>query len=61
MYQRANSSLRDCPNDSSSSENDSDGDAEPSSKLLIDLKKMPEGQYEYYTEMSSIMNQLLLY
>lgn len=63
MYQRANSKLRDCPRDSSSSENenDSDSDAEQPSKLLIDLKKMPEGQYEYYTEMSSIMNQLLLY
>jgi hypothetical protein len=61
MYQRANSKLRDCPKDSSSSENDSDSDAEQPSKLLIDLKKMPEGQYEYYTEMSSIMNQLLLY
>jgi hypothetical protein len=30
-------------------------------KLVVDLKKMPVGQYEYYTENSSIINQMLLY
>ena len=46
---------------SSSSDTDSDSDAEHNNKILIDLKKMPEGQYEYYTDLTSVINQILLY
>jgi len=37
------------------------GSDHPPTKVIIDLKKMPVGQYEYYTENSSIINQMLLY
>lgn len=43
---------------------DTDSDAgieQPHAKIVIDLKKMPVGQYEYYTENSNIINQMLLY
>ena len=45
-----------------SSDTDSEaGTEQPPAKLVIDLKKMPIGQYKYYTENSSIINQMLLY
>jgi len=37
------------------------GSDHPPTKVIIDLKKMTVGQYEYYTENSSIINQMLLY
>jgi hypothetical protein len=37
------------------------GSDHPPTKVIIDLKKMPVGQYGYYTENSSIINQMLLY
>ena len=37
------------------------GNERPHAKIVIDLKKMPVGQYEYYTDNSSIINQMLLY
>lgn len=58
-YKIANSMLTtDADTDSNES---SDIDANKYSKLLIDLKKMPKGEYKYYTEASSITNQILLY
>jgi adenylate kinase family enzyme len=44
-----------------SSECDSDSEAEQFNKLIIDLKKMPAGQYEYYTEGTCVINQIMLY
>ena len=44
------------------SDTDSDtGNERHHAKIVIDLKKMPVGQYEYYTENSTIINQMLLY
>jgi len=43
------------------SETGATGGTDQPSKLLIDLKKMPTGQYEYYTDMDILMNQMLLY
>jgi hypothetical protein len=60
QYKYANSMLRTCP--ATSPENsDSDDESVKTSKLVVDLHKMPAGQYEYYTDTSSIMNQMLLY
>lgn len=62
QYRKANSMLKTCYSESGiSSDADSESGAEESSKLFIDLKKMPAGQYEYYTETSTIINQMLLY
>ena len=55
QYKKAKSMLQ------SSSDSDSDNESTEHSKLVVDLNKMPEGQYEYYTDASSIMNQMLLY
>ena len=44
-----------------SSDSDSGDENTDSSKLVVDLNKMPEGQYEYYTDSNNIMNQMLLY
>jgi hypothetical protein len=44
-----------------SSDTDSGDETTDNSKLVIDLHKMPAGQYEYYTDTSCIMNQMLLY
>ncbi len=55
QYKKANSMLQ------SSSDSDSDNESTEHGKLVVDLNKMPEGQYEYYTDASSIMNQMLLY
>lgn len=59
----SNSMLTPCAGTDSNQTSDSDGELEENkySKLLIDLKKMPEGKYEYYTGFSSITNQILLY
>jgi len=62
QYRYANSMLKTENIDAStSSDADSDVGGEATSKLFIDLKKMPAGQYEYYTDSSHIMNQMLLY
>ena len=62
QYKRANAALKTSTYaTTSSSDSDSDAGGEPTSKLFIDLKKMPAGQYEYYTDSSHIMNQMLLY
>ena len=45
-----------------SSDNDSEaGNEQPPTKLVVDLKKMPAGQYKYYTNNPGIINQILLY
>jgi len=49
-----------------SSDTDSDtgtgtGTDRPTTKVVIDLKKMPVGNYQYYTNNTSIINQMLLY
>lgn len=54
------------PNSSPTHNNEStiSSDDEPTtttSKIVIDLKKMPEGQYEYYTNSTGVINQILLY
>jgi hypothetical protein len=60
QYKKANSMLRTCP--ATTPENsDSDDESVQNNKLVVDLNKMPAGQYEYYTDASSIMNQMLLY
>jgi len=47
---------------SESSDTDSEaGTDRPTTKLVIDLKKMPVGQYQYYTDNQGIINQMLLY
>jgi ATP-dependent 26S proteasome regulatory subunit len=62
QYKRANSMLKTRDSESGiSSDTDSESGAEHNSKILIDLQKLPAGQYEYYTDTSSIMNQMLLY
>ena len=57
QYKKANSMLA----SHSSSDSDSDDESIQNSKLVVDLNKMPAGQYEYYTDASSITNQMLLY
>ena len=60
QYKYANSMLRTCP--ATTPENsDSDDEDVKNSKLVVDLHKLPAGQYEYYTDSSNIMNQMLLY
>lgn len=44
-----------------SSDTESDTDSEQFTKLIIDLKKMPAGQYEYYTDSHCVINQIMLY
>lgn len=45
-----------------SSDTDSEaGNEQQPTKLVVDLKKMPAGQYSYYTNNSGIINQILLY
>jgi hypothetical protein len=62
QYKKANSMLKTCDYESvHSSDSDSESGTEPSSKLFIDMKKMPAGQYEYYTDTTNIINQMLLY
>jgi hypothetical protein len=60
QYQLANSMLTATNIESSDTDSEAGADRPPI-KLFIDLKKMPVGQYEYYTENSSIINQMLLY
>ena len=58
QYKLANSMLK----TQESSDTDSEaGTVNPVTKLVIDLKKMPVGQYKYYTDSSNIINQMLLY
>jgi len=48
--------------ESSDTESDTGtGTDRPTTKVVIDLKKMPVGQYQYYTNNTSIINQMLLY
>ncbi len=61
QYKKANSMLRTCPNTTTSENSDSDDESAEHSKLVVDLNKMPTGQYEYYTDSPSISNQMLLY
>lgn len=63
QYKKAISMLKTGDSESihNSSDTDSESGAEHNSKILIDLQKLPAGQYEYYTDTSSIMNQMLLY
>ena len=61
QYKYANSMLRTCPATATPDNSDSDDESVKTSKLVVDLHKMPAGQYEYYTDASSIMNQMLLY
>lgn len=58
QYRLANSMLKSGDDESISSSDD-----EPCNpnKLVIDLKNMPAGKYEYYTEMATIINQMMLY
>ena len=60
QYKKANSMLK-TPDDYDESNSSSDDECGHNSKLVVDLHKMPAGQYEYYTDASSIMNQMLLY
>jgi hypothetical protein len=60
QYQLSNSMLTATNIETSDTDSDAGADRPPT-KILIDLKKMPVGQYEYYTENSSIINQMLLY
>lgn len=58
QYKIANSTLE----TQNTSDTDSDtGSDRMNTKLVVDLKKMPVGQYEYYTDSSNIINQMLLY
>ena len=59
-YRMANAMLK-TPESSDTESETGTGSDHPPTKLVIDLKKMPVGQYEYYTENSSIINQMLLY
>jgi hypothetical protein len=56
--ERANSIL---PSNNGSSDSDSGDETTEHSKLVVDLHKMPDGQYEYYTDANCVMNQMLLY
>jgi len=66
--ERANSESPKCgddqkyvkPNESSDTDSEA-GTDRPTTKLVIDLKKMPVGQYQYYTDNQGIINQMLLY
>jgi hypothetical protein len=58
--QLANSTLTTTNMETSDTDSET-GNDRPHAKIVIDLKKMPVGQYEYYTENSSIINQMLLY
>jgi hypothetical protein len=58
QYKRENTMLKSIENDTSSS---SDDETTAPNKLVIDLKKMPQGQYEYYTDSKGVINQILLY
>jgi ATP-dependent 26S proteasome regulatory subunit len=60
QYKKANSMLRTCPA-TSPDNSDSDDESAEHNKLVVDLNKMPAGQYEYYTDSANIMNQMLLY
>jgi hypothetical protein len=59
QYKFANSKLKTCYSESGISSDDDE--SIENSKLVVDLNKMPAGQYEYYTNTSGIMNQMLLY
>ena len=63
QYARANAALKtlDACETNVSSDADSEAGTEQSTKLMIDLKKMPVGLYEYYTDSPGIINQMLLY
>jgi|LauGreDrversion4_2_1035121.scaffolds.fasta_scaffold00003_139 hypothetical protein len=62
QYKLANSMLRSSDNECiHSSDTESECDTKQPSKLLINLTKMPVGQYKYYTDTLGIMNQVLLY
>ena len=63
QYHRANAALKtlDASETNVSSDTDSEAGTEQSTKLMIDLKKMPVGLYEYYTDSPGIINQMLLY
>jgi hypothetical protein len=63
QYRRANAALKtlDACETNVSSDTDSEAGTEQSTKLMIDLKKMPVGLYEYYTDSPGIINQMLLY
>ena len=61
QYKKANSMLRTCPTTTTSEDSDSDDESAENSKLVVDLNKMPAGQYEYYTDSPTISNQMLLY
>jgi hypothetical protein len=51
-----------CPSKNNESASSSDDEhTTTTSKIVIDLKKMPEGQYEYYTNTTGVINQILLY
>lgn len=58
QYQLANAMLK--TQDSSDTDSDT-GTDRTSTKLVVDLKKMPVGQYQYYTDSPGIINQMLLY
>lgn len=63
QYRYANSTLT-TPNvneNTISSNSESETDGEQYAKLIIDLKKMPAGPYEYYTDTNCIINQMMLY
>ena len=57
--EKVNSMLK--SSDSESVHSSDDDESVHTSKLVVDLHKMPAGQYEYYTDTSCIMNQMLLY
>ena len=59
QYRKANSTLK--SSESESSHSSDDDESVQNSKLVVDLHKMPAGQYEYYTDLGSVMNQMLLY
>ena len=58
-YKKANSMLK--TSDSEGNNSSDDDESVQKSKLVVDLHKLPAGQYEYYTDTSSVMNQMLLY
>ena len=60
QYKITNSMLK-TPESSDTESETGTGSDHPPTKVVIDLKKMPVGKYEYYTENSSIINQMLLY
>lgn len=58
QYKRVNTTIKCVENDTTSS---SDDETTSPNKIVIDLKKMPQGQYEYYTDSKGVINQILLY